>query len=72
MSDFSNIEIQDLDEQQALSELKRLAEEIARHDKLYFQKDDPEISDSDYDALRQRNLAIEGKFPDLVLSLIHI
>ena len=68
MSDFSNIEIQDLDEQQALSELKRLAEEIARHDKLYFQKDDPEISDSDYDALRQRNLAIEGKFPDLVLD----
>lgn len=68
MSDFSNIEIQDLDEQQALSELKRLAEEIARHDKLYFQKDDPEISDRDYDALRQRNLAIEDKFPDLVLE----
>lgn len=68
MSDFANIEIQHLDEQQALSELKRLAEEIARHDKLYFQKDDPEISDSDYDALRQRNLAIEDKFPDLVLD----
>lgn len=68
MSDFSNIEIQNLDEQQALSELKRLAEEIARHDKLYFQKDDPEISDRDYDALRQRNLAIEGKFPNLVLD----
>ncbi len=68
MSDYSKIEVQDLDEPQALAELKRLADEIAKHDQLYYQQDDPLISDSDYDALRQRNLAIEEKFPDLVLD----
>lgn len=68
MSDTSNIDIKSLDEEQALSELKRLALEISRHDQLYYQNDDPEISDADYDALRQRNLAIEERFPKLVLE----
>src|ERR1700741_2352501 len=47
-------------------ELKRLATELAEHDKRYFQDDAPTISDAEYDALRQRNLAIEARFPDLV------
>lgn len=68
MSDTSNIDIKSLDEQQALCELKRLALELFRHDQLYYQNDDPEISDADYDALRQRNLAIEERFPKLVLE----
>lgn len=68
MSDIEKIDIKSLDEQQALSELKRLALEISHHDQLYYQNDDPEISDADYDALRQRNLAIEEKFPELVLE----
>src|SRR5215510_11946507 len=55
-----------LDESQAKAELKRLAAEIAAHDKRYYQDDAPTISDADYDALRQRNAAIEGRFPDLV------
>jgi len=50
----------------AAAELKRLAAEIARHDRLYFQESDPVISDAAYDALRQRNDAIEARFPDLV------
>ncbi len=68
MSDIEKIDIKSLDEQQALSELKRLALEISHHDQLYYQNDDPEISDADYDALRKRNLAIEEKFPELVLE----
>ncbi len=51
---------------QAKAELKRLAAEIAAHDKRYYQEDAPTVSDADYDALRQRNDAIEARFPDLV------
>ncbi len=50
----------------AAAELQRLAAEIARHDKLYYSKDAPELTDNEYDALRKRNAAIEARFPDLV------
>jgi DNA ligase (NAD+) len=46
-------------------ELAALAQEIAEHDKLYYQNDAPKITDGDYDALRIRNTAVEQKFPHL-------
>ncbi len=61
-----NIPVEAMDENAASVELERLAAEIARHDALYHAKDAPEISDAAYDALRQRNLAIEQRFPHLV------
>src|SRR5215472_429881 len=64
--DFSHIALDALDEMQARAELKRLAAEIAEHDKRYYQNDAPSVSDAEYDALRQRNAAIEARFPELV------
>jgi len=53
-------------EAEAANRLMRLAKEIARHDKLYYDQDAPEISDADYDALVRENRALEERFPQLV------
>ena len=55
-----------LTEAEAKAELERLAKEIARHDRAYYERDKPTISDAAYDALRQRNSAIEDRFPALI------
>jgi DNA ligase (NAD+) len=55
-----------LSKAEATAEVKKLAKEIAEHDRRYYQEDAPVISDSDYDALRLRLDAIEQRFPDLV------
>lgn len=68
MTDLQNIHLNDLTEVQAVSELERLAMAMAHHDKLYHGNDAPEISDSEYDALKRRNLEIEKKFPQLKRS----
>ncbi len=59
-------EVGELTREDAARELERLAAEIARHDRLYYQQDEPEIDDASYDSLRQRNADIEARFPDLV------
>src|SRR5438105_1107848 len=66
--DINKIPTADLTEAQAKIELKRLATEIAAHDKRYYQQDTPTVTDAKYDALRQRNAAIEARFPELVRS----
>jgi DNA ligase (NAD+) len=63
---MSHTEVENLNAADAAAELARLAAEIALHDRLYHQDDAPSITDADYDALRQRNMAIEARFPDLV------
>ena len=55
----------ELSEAEAKMELGFLAKEIAKHDQAYYQQDNPEISDAAYDAMRQRNEAIEAAFPHL-------
>jgi DNA ligase (NAD+) len=54
-----------LDEAAAKAEIKRLAAEIAGHDKRYYQEDAPTVSDAEYDALRRRLGVIEARFPQL-------
>jgi DNA ligase (NAD+) len=60
--------IQDLTELDAVIELAELARDIARHDRLYHAKDQPEITDAEYDALVARNRALEARFPHLIRS----
>jgi DNA ligase (NAD+) len=55
-----------LTEVEAANRLMRLAKEIARHDKLYHDRDAPEISDAEYDALVRENRELEAQFPQLV------
>src|SRR3954468_12521380 len=62
----ASIPVDDLTHRQAKAEHKRLADEIRANDVLYHEKDAPEISDAEYDKLRQRLKAIEARFPRLV------
>ncbi len=57
--------VNDLTEAQAAEELARLAAAIAAANRAYHTEDAPEISDADYDALKQRNAGIEARFPAL-------
>jgi DNA ligase (NAD+) len=57
-----------LTDDDAAAELARLAAEIAEHGRRYHGEDAPIISDADYDALVQRNAAIEAAFPHLIRS----
>lgn len=50
---------------EAAAEMAALAKEIARHDVLYHQKDAPQISDAEYDALRIRYKKLREAFPHL-------
>jgi DNA ligase (NAD+) len=57
--------VEDLSEKEAKAEHAKLEAEISEHDRLYYQKDAPKVSDAEYDVLRRRLNAIEAKFPDL-------
>lgn len=51
---------------QAREEHATLVEQIRGHDRRYYQDDAPEVSDAEYDALRQRLVELETAHPDLV------
>jgi DNA ligase (NAD+) len=66
MSTLSNKSPDKLTAAEAMKELERLAGQIAEHDRHYHGEDAPTISDAAYDVLRNRNSAIEARFPKLV------
>ena len=61
-------DVEQLTRPEADTEHQRLVKEIRAHDKAYYEKDAPKISDAAYDALRQRLDALEARFPDLVTA----
>ncbi len=67
LSKYFNIKADQLTEDQAINELVELADLISRHDLLY-EEARPEVTDSEYDDLRNRNEEIESRFPHLIRS----
>ncbi|MDD9715659.1 NAD-dependent DNA ligase LigA [Dinoroseobacter sp. PD6] len=61
----TDVAVEALSEAAARKELARLSELLARANAEYHRDDAPSLSDADYDALKQRNAAIEARFPDL-------
>ena len=62
---MSETAVDALTEAEAKAELARLVTEIKLADSAYYKDDDPHLTDAEYDALRQRNLDIEKRFPHL-------
>jgi len=46
--------------------LKELRRQIRRHNRLYYEKDRPEVSDAEYDRLFAELSEIEGRYPELI------
>jgi DNA ligase (NAD+) len=60
--------VSDMNALEAAAEAGELARILHHHDMLYHQKDAPEISDAEYDALKKRLEEIETAFPALAAS----
>ena len=52
--------------QQLIDDLEKIREALRYHAHRYYVLDDPEVSDSEYDELFDRLLAIEGENPELI------
>ena len=50
------------------AEIKRLRDELRRHEHLYYILDQPEITDAGYDALMRRLKEIEAAHPELITA----
>jgi DNA ligase (NAD+) len=66
--DTAKLPVEALSEKQAKAEHARLAEEIAAHDRRYYQEDAPTVSDAEYDRLRQRYAKVRHAVPMLSLD----
>ena len=58
-------EVEGYSQAEAQQELDRLHDLIAAADLAYHQRDNPEITDAEYDALKRRYIEIESAFPQL-------
>lgn len=52
----------------AAARAAELRAQIAHHNRLYFEQDQPEISDADYDALMNELRALEREHPELITA----
>jgi DNA ligase (NAD+) len=54
--------------QEIVEQATRLRDEIAHHNRRYYELDDPEVSDFEYDQLVRELQALEAQFPALALD----
>ena len=54
---------------EAQQRIAQLRAEVARHDELYYRRARPEITDFDYDKLKQELAGLEKLFPEVVSAL---
>jgi DNA ligase (NAD+) len=52
---------------EAAARIRALSQDLARHARLYYHEDAPEISDAEYDRRFQELQALEASFPELAL-----
>ena len=59
-------DVSERSKKQARKRAEKLRDEIEHHNYRYYVLDDPEISDAEYDDLKEELVAIEERYPDLV------
>jgi len=60
--------MKDIDKKEAKERISILTGLIEYHRKLYYEKDLPEISDEEYDALERELVFLENKFPEFLFE----
>lgn len=55
-----------LTEKEAAEQIERLSREIDKHNYLYYVRNNPEISDSEFDAMLNELKELEARYPELV------
>ena len=53
------------DKNKIINQHKKIISELKKHNKLYFDKDNPQISDAEYDQIKLKALELENKYPFL-------
>ncbi len=66
INEMDSIDVKDIKEEEAPKIIDLLKDEINRHNYYYYAKDDPVISDEQYDILYRKLEEIENKYPSLV------
>ena len=57
-----------MNEQNIEQRIARLTKEIIRHNELYYRRAEPEISDLEYDILKEELASLEAQHPNLIRS----
>lgn len=56
----------DMEEEEVVSEIESLREQIRYHNYRYYALDDPEIDDAEYDRLFRELVSLEARYPELI------